>query len=228
MTKKTKILSCFIDETGDFGDYDTHCPFYIVTAVLHDQSISIADQLNGLETYLANLGYPHHAIHAGPLIRRESDYANLTMEERKKMFNLLYNFTRKIPVNYICAKVKKADCRDADDLDAKLTKAIKTAVLKSKEYWDDFDKIIIYYDNGQNALKRVLNITFNSLFSDVEVRKIQPADYRLFQIADLICTLELTASKIEFGSFSNTEYQFFHGSQELKKDYYRKIKKKEL
>lgn len=228
MTKKTKILSCFIDETGDFGDYDTHCPFYIVTAVLHDQSIPIADQLNGLETYLANLGYPHHAIHAGPLIRRESDYANLTMEERKKMFNLLYNFTRKIPVNYICAKVKKADCRDADDLDAKLTKAIKTAVLKSKEYWDDFDKIIIYYDNGQNALKRVLNITFNSLFSDVEVRKIQPADYRLFQIADLICTLELTASKIEFGSFSNTEYQFFHGSHEFKKEYYRKIKKKEL
>lgn len=228
MTKKTKILSCFIDETGDFGDYDTHCPFYIVTAVLHDQSISIVDQLNGLETYLANLGYPHHAIHAGPLIRRESDYANLTMEERKKMFNLLYNFTRKIPVNYICAKVKKADCRDADDLDAKLTKAIKTAVLKSKEYWDDFDKIIIYYDNGQNALKRVLNITFNSLFSDVEVRKIQPADYRLFQIADLICTLELTASKIEFGSFSNTEYQFFHGSHEFKKEYYRKIKKKEL
>ncbi|MBR1796679.1 MAG: DUF3800 domain-containing protein [Clostridiales bacterium] len=228
MTKKTKLLSCFIDETGDFGDYDTHCPFYIVTAVLHDQSISITDQLNGLETYLSNLGYPHHAIHAGPLIRRESDYENLTMEERKKMFNLLYNFTRKIPVNYICAKVKKSNCRDADDLDAKLTKAIKAAVLKSKEYWDDFDKIIIYYDNGQNALKRVLNITFNSLFSDVEVRKIQPSDYRLFQIADLICTLELTASKIEFGSFSNTELQFFHGSHEFKKEYYRKIKKKEL
>ena len=49
MANKEKILSCFIDETGDFGEYETHCPFYIVTAVLHDQSISIEDQLNGIE-----------------------------------------------------------------------------------------------------------------------------------------------------------------------------------
>lgn len=82
------------------------------------------------------------------------------------------------------------------------------AVSNSREYWDSFDKIIIYYDNGQKALKRVLNITFNSLFSDVEVRKVQPADYRLFQVADLICTLELTLAKIEQGSFSKTEDAF--------------------
>ena len=228
MANKEKILSCFIDETGDFGEYETHCPFYIVTAVLHDQSISIEDQLSGIERYLTTLGYPHHALHTGPLIRREADYLNLTMEERKKLFNLLYNFTRKIPVNYICAKVNKSECRDSDELDAKLTKAIKSAVMRSKEYWDSFDKIIIYYDNGQKALKRILNITFNSLFTDVEVRQIQPADYRLFQVADLICTLELIDSKIPFGSFSKTESLFFHGSHDFKKEYLRKIRKKEI
>ena len=28
-----KILSVFIDESGDFGPYDFHAPFYLVVAV---------------------------------------------------------------------------------------------------------------------------------------------------------------------------------------------------
>ena len=101
-------------------------------------------------------------------------------------------------------------------------------MLKNEDYWNAFDKIIIYYDNGQKALKRVLNITFNSLFSDVEVRKVQPADYRLFQVADLFCTLELTMAKIETGLFSNSEDEFFHGSHEFKKEYWRKLVKMKI
>ncbi|MBR4474422.1 MAG: DUF3800 domain-containing protein [Oscillospiraceae bacterium] len=220
-----KILSCFVDEAGDFGKYDPHCPYYIISVVLHDQDDSIEPQLQGMEQYLTDLGFPHHALHTGPLVRRESDYINMQMEDRKKMFNLLFNFARKIPIHYFSVKVRKSECKDADDLDAKLTKAIKKEVLKEEEYWNSFDKIIIYYDNGQKALKRVLNITFNSLFRDVELRKVQPADYRLFQVADLICTLELTLSKIEHGLFTKTDYEFFHGSHEFKKEYWRKIEK---
>ena len=105
--KEPKILSCFVDETGDFGEYDSRCPYYMVAVVLHDQSISIERQLNGIEQYLTDLGYPHHALHAGPLLRRETDYEEMKMEDRKKMFNLLFNFARKVPINYFCAKVKK-------------------------------------------------------------------------------------------------------------------------
>lgn len=223
-----KILSCFVDETGDFGKYDPHSPYYMVCVVLHNQVDNIEKQLNGLEDYLNNLGYPHHALHAGSLLRRESDYADMMMEERKKMFNLLFNFTRKVPIKYFCAKVKKSECRDSDELDAKLTKAIKNEILRNENYWDSFDKIILYYDNGQKALKRVLNITFNSIFPDVEVRKVTPADYRLFQVADLLCTIELTHSKMESGSFSKTDSEFFHSAREFKKEYWRKIEQMKL
>lgn len=223
-----KIVSCFVDETGDFGQYDPHCPYYMVCVVIHDQSISIEKQISGLEEYLANLGYPHHALHAGPLLRKESDYSEMQMEDRKKMFNLLFNFARKVPIKYFCARVKKSECKDSDELDAKLTKAIKNELLKNEGYWSSFDKIILYYDNGQKALKRVLNITFNSLFSDVEVRKVTPSDYRLFQVADLLCTLELTYSKVEMGTFSRTEKEFFHGTHDFKKDYWRKIEKMQM
>ena len=53
-----KILSCFIDETGDFGKYGFHSPYYMVAVVLHEQSDSIQKQVDGLETYLSSLGLP--------------------------------------------------------------------------------------------------------------------------------------------------------------------------
>ncbi len=36
-----KILSIFIDESGDFGAYELHCPYYLVSMVMHDQRIEI-------------------------------------------------------------------------------------------------------------------------------------------------------------------------------------------
>ena len=31
-----KELSIFIDESGDFGSYEPHSPFYIITMVFHE------------------------------------------------------------------------------------------------------------------------------------------------------------------------------------------------
>ena len=218
-----KILSCFIDEAGDFGKYDYHSPYYIVSVVTHEQADSIQDEIDGLERYVASLGFPHHALHTGPLIRRESVYENLEMEQRKKLFNLLFRFTRKIPVQFFTAKVRKSECNDSDVLEARITKEIKSEIEKNDSYWRSFDKIIIYYDNGQKPLKRILNILFNSMFSNVEVRKVNPVDYKLFQVADLVCTLDHIKSKIDIGQFSHSEAEFFSSKQEFKKEYWRKL-----
>lgn len=54
-----------------------------------------------------------------------------------------------------------------------------------------------------------------------------PSDYRLFQVADLICTLELLRAKTERGNLSNSEQKIFRSKRELKKDFLKGIKKKE-
>lgn len=81
-----KVLSVFIDESGDFGAFDKHAPFYLVALVFHDQSIDINNNIESLEEHLKMLGYPRHAVHTGPLIRRESVYRNDLMEDRKRLF----------------------------------------------------------------------------------------------------------------------------------------------
>ena len=48
-------LSVFIDESGDFGEYSFHSPFYIITMVFHDQNISIESALIHLDHELTNV-----------------------------------------------------------------------------------------------------------------------------------------------------------------------------
>ena len=55
-----KELSIFIDESGDFGEYNKISPYYIVTMVFHDQDNDIAGCLDSLEQELIYLGYPNH------------------------------------------------------------------------------------------------------------------------------------------------------------------------
>ncbi len=221
-----KILSIFIDESGDFGAYESHCPYYLVSMVMHDQRIEIKDNLICLDEHLQRLGYPNHAIHTGPLIRREAVYANDTVESRKKLFNSLFHFTRQLNFRYICVSIRKSECRDEIDMASHLSRAISEELRRNKEYLESFDKVIIYYDNGQIELTKILTSIFNSLFFNVEFRKVQPVNYRLFQVADLICTLELLSIKERNHLLTKSEEMFFGSVKELKKRYLKPLQKK--
>ena len=58
------------------------------------------------------------------------------------------------------------------------------------------------------------------------MRKVQPADYKLFQVADLICTMELTNDKAERNAFSKSEREFFHSARDFRKNLYKYLEKK--
>jgi hypothetical protein len=66
---------------------------------------------------------------------------------------------------------------------------------------------------------KVISSVFNSLLDKVEFRKVVPAEYRLFQVADLVCTLKLTELKMENKMLSNSEMMFFDNERTLKKNY---------
>lgn len=223
-----KVLSVFVDESGDFGPYDHHAPTYLVAMVLHDQRIDILDNVRQLDEHLKNLGRPIHAIHTGPLIRRESVYASDLMEERKRLFNALFNFARRLDIRYVCAQVRKSECPDVLTMTAKLSRAIADVLGRNMAFFNEYDRIIVYYDNGQGELTKILTAVFNALFLHVEFRKVQPVNYKLFQVADLVCTMELLKQKADSNSFSNSEQNFFSGVRNFKKNYWKWLEKKKL
>lgn len=51
-----KELSIFVDESGDFGEYDYRAPYYIISMVIHNQDIKISGDLQMLENELNYIG----------------------------------------------------------------------------------------------------------------------------------------------------------------------------
>ncbi|MGM9858393.1 MAG: DUF3800 domain-containing protein [Bacilli bacterium] len=75
-----KILSVFIDESGDFGFIKDASKYYLITLVFHNQSIDINPNIEKIKD--------KPVFHAGPIIRREYPFEDESIENRKKYFSL--------------------------------------------------------------------------------------------------------------------------------------------
>ena len=223
-----QVLSIFVDESGDFGEYAKHAPYYIVTMVFHDQSIDISPNIKRLDEALLHIGYGGgQAVHTEPLIRREKPYQFFQPNERRSIFSKLYYFTLGCEIRYKSFIFHKNEFKKNSKLEARMARDMSFFIRDNLYFFQKYDKIILYYDNGQHELSKILNIVFSSYLSNFEVRKVLPSEYRLFQVADLICTLELLREKIGNGNLSNSEMKIFRSIRDLKKDFLKGIKKKE-
>ena len=223
-----KETHCYIDESGSYGKYTHHSPYYLVTLVLHDPDNGIADDQRRLDEAMRPFGFTNHAIHTAPLIRRESDYINLSTVERKQIFNRLFYFARNAAIAYHTLIVDKRQLRNQSLLNDWLEKRLGVFLAAHLTDFLACDKVVLYYDNGQMELSDVLGSAFRGALTNVEFRKILPVDYRLTQVADLICTLELLALKIERKTLTRSELAFFNSARDLQRHYIDHIRKKQI
>ena len=114
--KSDKTLSILIDESGDFGKFDSKDPNYHVVMVIHEQQDDITDRVKTFNRTLSDRGYSNHYIHVGPLIRREKPYLEFERQERRSLFNFLFHFTRQAPIRYIGVTMDKRKLNDQSRL----------------------------------------------------------------------------------------------------------------
>ena len=220
-------LSIFIDESGDFGEYNYHSPYYIITMVFHNQSSSIDSALARLDEELNYLKLPNHCIHTGPIIRKEENYSLLKISERRRIFNKMVAFVRQVDIRYKCFSIEKRHISDSIEATGKLSKLISTFSHSHYNEFLEFDCVKIYYDNGQIEVSKILSSVFNALLPEVYFRKTVPADYKLFQVADLFCTMHLVKLKMDTKQLSKSELSFFGNERDLKKNYLKPLARKE-
>lgn len=223
-----KNLSMFIDESGDFDINSKHSPYYLFTLILHDQEEDINENIMILERHMNEKKFEKTAIHSAPLIRRERPYVNMSIDDRKVLFNQIYYFTRQCAITYKTFLFKKNDYTNKSNMISDMVKKFSVFIKENLNYFLAYDGVIVYYDNGQNEISQILNIVLNRELSHVEFRKVLPIEYRLFQVSDLICTIELLAYKLERKELSSSEKAFFYKSQELKKTYIKGIRTKQF
>ena len=223
------ILSIFVDESGDFGTYSQHSPYYIVTMVFHNQESKITEQIQKLDQEILSLGYEKDfVIHTAPLIRKEEMFSSVSPNERRALFTKLFYFVIKSDIHYKTFIFEKRQFENVLKLEGRMAKEISQFIRGNQDFFQSFESVILYYDNGQHELNRILNTVLATELSQYDVRKVLPKDYKLFQAADLICTLQLLSLKCNHHELSRSEQLIFHNERELKKQFLKPIRKKKF
>ena len=228
----TKEISVFVDESGSFAPAgsDLHSPYYLLCMVFHDQSDDISKEIDRLRDAFIQTGLDaDHTVHAGPMIRREEEYRTMSRELRIRIFRRMMVFIQKANFKYKCFKLFKPYNSGDGAIHDTLLQDIVDFLISHREDFNASEKIKVYYDNGQTQVTALLREAFAIYSSKVVfATDVQPAKYRLFQAADVICTLALVKTKLLVnGSVSESEDRFFGGIKNLKKNYLKPLSRKE-
>lgn len=208
-------LSIFVDESGDFGEYSHHSPYYIITMLFHDQDKDIKALVQKLDSEIQSLGY-------------EEMFNKVMPNERRALFTKLFYFVLKSDIKFKTFVFEKKQFDNTLKLEGRIAKEMSLFIRSNLEFFQTFDNEILYYDNGQHELNRILNAVLATELSHYDIRKVLPKDYKLFQAADLICTIQLLALKRKRKELSKSELLIFHNERELNKQFIKPMMKKEF
>ena len=114
-----------------------------------------------------------------------------------------------------------------DDMSRAMRKRFVEFFSDNLNSFQAFDEIKIYYDGGQGSITDALHKAVDLVFfkSAVVYRSATASEYRLSQVADYICTLELAARKHRDHRLTPTYEMFFGGWQKFKKGPYKELLK---
>ena len=223
------VLSIHIDESGNLNLSNRQNPTYCLTMVFHNQNDDISSELQFLNKRLSDINCNVPFIHTSPLIRQDEPFADVSGYERKRIFRVFARFIEQLPISYTTFIVVKSFYDNAEQIEKALEHQIRSFILEKLEYFQGFEKIIVYYDCGQALISRILRDTFGRIFgSRMDFRTAYQKDYKLLQVADYICTLEQSKARWDVNKPTKSEKDFFYTRQMFMKNFYNKIRRKHI
>lgn len=211
-----KKLNIFVDETGEFGFDKNASELYGVSFTFHEQTDDIMLELNKLNERLNKLGYTK-MIHMADLICRRGDYKNFTIEKRKSIFNSIYQFSRRIPVKYSTIIVDKKYANNSRILKQQFSFEINKMINEHEIYFRKFDKIVMYYDNGQEILGTILDSIFLRFDSFIHRIDFDHQEKRLFQVSDMLTYIDKFDYKYKNKIKISKSEKYFFSIEEIRK-----------
>lgn len=218
-------LSIFVDESGDKS---RQTRYFLLTVVLHNQADRIAEKILAYEHSLVMADLPNIPFHSEPLLNGHEEYEFLDIKERKK---LLYSFNvlvQRLPIQYKTFAYKHKEYKDTRSLVNHVAHDLAELFTENLAFFQSFDKVKIYYDNGQEMVKQALREAVHSSLSKQAVvqRRTTMTEYRLAQVADYLCTIELAAIKYAAKENGGTYDKFFGGIGAFKKNWLKQARRK--
>lgn len=158
------------------------------------------------------------------------DYGFLGIEQRKAILVYFSSFVRKLPVSYITFVYRRSQFEDPARLMERTGRDTSSAMVKHLGFFQSFDDVKVYYDNGQDIVKQALDRSVGKVLSKgvVRRRKTSMTDYRLEQVADYLCTIELALAKYETKDDGETYNKFFGGIGSFKRNWLKQARSKRI
>ena len=207
-----KRLNIFIDETGGFGFGEGTSRLYGISFVFHEQKNDIYKEIDNLNNRLNKIGY-HNMIHTAALVINKGEYKSIDAITRKEIFKNLFNFSRRIEVKYYTIIIDKKYINNNKILKKHITLKINKMINNNIDYFKKFNKIVIYYDNGQIPLGKIIDSEF-SIFNTKHITDFNHTEKKLFQVADMLTFIDKfdykTKNKL---SITNAEKYFFEEAE---------------
>ena len=218
-------ISVFADESGDKTEKTR---YFLLTLVFHDQAASIAEQVAIYERSLATADLPNIPFHSEPLLNGHGDYRYLEPEQRKKLLSGFAALVRYLPVEYVTLVYKRREFTGPEKLAERMKRDIADFLREHLGYFQEFDHVKVYYDNAQAIVKGALyNAVYDVLAKQAVVRRrTTMTEYRLSQVADFLCTIELAAVKYDAKEDGGTYDKFFGGVGTFKKNWLKQARRK--
>ncbi len=220
-----KRLNIFVDETGGFGFGEGTSRLYGISFVFHEQDNNIRKEIDTLNDRLNKLEY-HNMIHTAELVNNKGEYKSISARVRKSIFNAIYTFSKRIDVKYYTIIIDKKYMDDNKILKKNIKIAINKIINDNLDYINMFDVIVIYYDNGQIPLGKIIDSEF-SIFNTKHIIDFDHKEKKLFQVADMLTFIDKCDYKEKHKISMTKAEKYFFKDDEMRK-IIKRIEKKRL
>ena len=220
-------LSLFLDESGSDNLHDT---YYILALVVHEQSEDLTEGIERYQAALRQKELPDIPFHATPLLSGHDAYEGMDVATRKKLLSAFRVFFRHLPISYKLVVLKTREYATPDKVSATMRRKIVDFLFDHLAYFQSFESVKIYYDDGQQSIARALHKAIDYALSKnaVSYRLATASDYRLSQAADYICAAELTALKYQSKTSTATDEKFFGSWSQFRKGLLKEVRAKRM
>lgn len=129
-------------------------------------------------------------IHLADLIARRGDYAHFNLKQRKEIFWSIFYFSKRVKVKIHTIIVDKRFKNNKTQLNMELAGKINEFFNSILDYMNEFDRVVVYYDNGQDSLGAIIDTLLLNK-TNVEHRiEFNHKEKRLFQVSDMLTFID--------------------------------------
>lgn len=218
-------LNLHIDESGTQNLAEG---IYLVSVVLYNHAEDVAEPIRKYDERLAVANLSNVPFHGKDLLHGNEAYASVSIGDRKRLLTQFARLVRTLPFTYFILRYDSTSTHGQTELEARIRRDLASLVFDHLSYFQGFDSIAVYYDDGQKTVSSALRDSLDFVLAK-NVADYRDADHkarRLLQVADYVCTIERAALAYNVGRQTKTYERFFGSRRDFMQFYMKQLVRK--